>query len=337
MTMANHDEAWLMAVDANLSQLDAPNNLAAQNLAGKTARTGVIEVVDEGDRAPHQDQQQQQASWEQQGSPSPNDRGRSSSSEHVSSIGNNGGVAIPEGTNDVQDDPKLSNLRKFLEHAALVSDLEDKKDDRSLDRVSLMTLHTSKGLEFNTVFVAGFEDGLCPFERRGEDDESRLPTDYEEEKRLAYVGATRAKEHLFFLSAQKRWKQDRLESRYTHMLRALGPGTLQFHLKGVKSAGKPSPHDGGIHATGGNVQSGESTSNNMTNSTETGRGGRRSASSSTNSSASNMTSSTRIRRGSSQSNGSRSTSRSYSSSASRSGGTASQTSGGRSVKPANGW
>mmetsp|Transcript_7691 Transcript_7691/g.20502 ORF Transcript_7691/g.20502 Transcript_7691/m.20502 type:complete len:844 (+) Transcript_7691:93-2624(+) len=60
MTMANHDEVWLTEVDANMSQIDAPNNLAAQHLAGKTVRTGVVEVVDEDEWAWQQQQQQQQ-------------------------------------------------------------------------------------------------------------------------------------------------------------------------------------------------------------------------------------------------------------------------------------
>mmetsp|Transcript_7691 Transcript_7691/g.20503 ORF Transcript_7691/g.20503 Transcript_7691/m.20503 type:complete len:271 (+) Transcript_7691:2431-3243(+) len=258
----------------------------------------------------------------------------SSSSNHVSSISNNSSAVMPGGASNAQDDPKLSTLRKFLEHAALVSDLEDRKDDGSLDRVSLMTLHTSKGLEFHTVFVAGFEDGLCPYERGGQDDESRLPTDYEEEKRLAYVGATRAKEQLFFLSAQKRRKQDRLESRYTQMLKALGPGILQFHVKGQNFTGKPSPPSGSIRETPENQHRGGSTSHDMTNSTRTSRGGSRSTSNDMTSSPSSDIIRT------SRSNSSRRASRSSNSSSSSrasSTGTASQTSGSRSVKPANGW
>jgi len=47
-----------------------------------------------------------------------------------------------------------------------------------------------QGLEFETIFLVGFEEGLCPYERGGEEDGSRLPTDHEEEKRLAYVSDT---------------------------------------------------------------------------------------------------------------------------------------------------
>lgn len=64
------------------------------------------------------------------------------------------------------------------------------------DQVSLATLHSSKGLEFGSVFFVGLEEGLCPM--------LRPDSDLEEEKRLAYVGATRAKDNLYLMTTRKR-------------------------------------------------------------------------------------------------------------------------------------
>ncbi|MGY6708919.1 MAG: ATP-dependent helicase [Rhizobiaceae bacterium] len=82
------------------------------------------------------------------------------------------------------------SLRSFLEHVALVMDAEQQEE---MDAVSIMTLHSAKGLEFETVFLPGWEEGLFPHQRAlDEGGRSGL----EEERRLAYVGVTRAKQHL---------------------------------------------------------------------------------------------------------------------------------------------
>ncbi len=83
------------------------------------------------------------------------------------------------------------SLRSFLEHVALVMDTERNEE---LDAVSLMTLHSAKGLEFETVFLPGWEEGLFPHQR-ALDEGGRAGL--EEERRLAYVGLTRAKKNLF--------------------------------------------------------------------------------------------------------------------------------------------
>ncbi|MCV0396469.1 MAG: UvrD-helicase domain-containing protein [Rhizobiaceae bacterium] len=91
------------------------------------------------------------------------------------------------------------SLRSFLEHVALVMDAE--QNDES-DAVSIMTLHSAKGLEFGTVFLPGWEEGLFPHQRAlDEGGRSGL----EEERRLAYVGLTRAKEnlHIWFVSNRR--------------------------------------------------------------------------------------------------------------------------------------
>ncbi|WP_184767159.1 ATP-dependent helicase [Aminobacter carboxidus] len=94
---------------------------------------------------------------------------------------------------------EYESLRSFLEHVALVMDA-DKNED--LDAVNIMTLHSAKGLEFETVFLPGWEEGLFPHQRAlDEGGRSGL----EEERRLAYVGLTRAKKnlHLWFVSNRR--------------------------------------------------------------------------------------------------------------------------------------
>jgi DNA helicase II / ATP-dependent DNA helicase PcrA len=93
---------------------------------------------------------------------------------------------------------QFENLAGFLEHVSLVMDV-DAGDDG--DRVSLMTLHAAKGLEFETVFLPGWEEGLFPHQRSM--DESGL-AGLEEERRLAYVGVTRAKRRARISFAQNR-------------------------------------------------------------------------------------------------------------------------------------
>ncbi len=89
------------------------------------------------------------------------------------------------------------SLENFLDKVSLVSDV-DLYEDRE-NRVSLMTLHCAKGLEFPIVFIVGMEEGLLPHYRRGEEME-----DLEEERRLCYVGITRAKEKLYLSRSEKR-------------------------------------------------------------------------------------------------------------------------------------
>jgi len=88
------------------------------------------------------------------------------------------------------------SLRDFLDHAALVSD-QDAFDERS--PISLMTLHTAKGLEFPVVFIMGLEDGLFPHNRSITESQQ-----LEEERRLFYVGMTRAEQKLYLTSARFR-------------------------------------------------------------------------------------------------------------------------------------
>jgi len=94
----------------------------------------------------------------------------------------------------------LDNLRRlelFLETTALVADIDEW--DEGAGAVTLMTLHTAKGLEFPSVFIVGMEDGVFPHMRSLGD-----PNELEEERRLAYVGITRAQDKLYLTSAWSR-------------------------------------------------------------------------------------------------------------------------------------
>lgn len=93
----------------------------------------------------------------------------------------------------------FESLRGFLEHVSLVMDVEQ---NENMDAISIMTLHSAKGLEFETVFLPGWEEGLFPHQR-ALDESGRAGL--EEERRLAYVGITRAKRrcHLWFVSNRR--------------------------------------------------------------------------------------------------------------------------------------
>ena len=102
------------------------------------------------------------------------------------------GVAI-----EFEKETADATLADFLDSIALVSDV-DRMDDES-ESVTLMTMHSAKGLEFEVVFLVGMEEGLFPSKRSIEEDES-----VEEERRLCYVGITRAKKKLYITNASKR-------------------------------------------------------------------------------------------------------------------------------------
>jgi DNA helicase-2/ATP-dependent DNA helicase PcrA len=95
------------------------------------------------------------------------------------------------------EDEEADILRQFLDDAAL--DAGDKQADEHEDCVQLMTLHSAKGLEFPVVFIAGVEENLFPHKMSMED-----PIRLEEERRLAYVGITRAEQKLFLTYAESR-------------------------------------------------------------------------------------------------------------------------------------
>lgn len=92
---------------------------------------------------------------------------------------------------------EFDNISDFLEHVALVSDV-DSLNNKS-DAVTMMTIHSSKGLEFNTVFISGMEEGLLPHSRSFESN-----SEMDEERRLCYVGMTRAEKRLYLTFARQR-------------------------------------------------------------------------------------------------------------------------------------
>lgn len=102
------------------------------------------------------------------------------------------GVAI-----EFENENAENSLEDFLESIALVSDVDNL--DESTEAVTLMTMHSAKGLEFEDVFLVGMEEGLFPSKRSIEEDGQT-----EEERRLCYVAITRAKQHLYLTNTKKR-------------------------------------------------------------------------------------------------------------------------------------
>jgi DNA helicase-2/ATP-dependent DNA helicase PcrA len=112
-------------------------------------------------------------------------------------------------------------LPEFLERVALVSDSE--QIDSSGGRAALMTLHTSKGLEYPIVFMAGMEEGLFPHSRSADIDE-----EIEEERRLCYVGMTRARQLLYLTNTLSREIYGvRQESRQSRFMREVDPSLIR--------------------------------------------------------------------------------------------------------------
>lgn len=151
------------------------------------------------------------------------------------------------------DAPAADTLPQYLERVALVADVDSlEADERGL--ATLITLHSAKGLEFPIVFVTGVEEGLLPISRAVENEHLR-PEDLEEERRLFYVGMTRAERLLYLTYASSRATYGRfgysvpsrfLQSIPDHLMRTLGrrgslrPGAKPGLREKVRSDG-PSP------------------------------------------------------------------------------------------------
>ncbi len=132
---------------------------------------------------------------------------------HEFSIDRANAAALGETSDlDGEDVPDTGVLAAFLERVSLVADTDDIPDNAA-GVVTMMTLHTAKGLEFPVVFVTGWEDGMFPHMRALDD-----PRELSEERRLAYVGITRARQRLYLSRAIVRssWGQPMLnpESRF---------------------------------------------------------------------------------------------------------------------------
>jgi ATP-dependent DNA helicase UvrD/PcrA len=131
---------------------------------------------------------------------------------HEFSIDRANAAALREEEPVDEDIPEIGLLAEFLERVSLVADSDEIPEGGS-GVVTMMTLHTAKGLEFPVVFVTGWEDGMFPHMRALGD-----PTELSEERRLAYVGITRARQRLYVSRAKVRssWGQPMLnpESRF---------------------------------------------------------------------------------------------------------------------------
>lgn len=151
-------------------------------------------------------------------------------------------------TPEDEDVPDTGALAAFLERVSLVADA-DEIPEHGAGLVTLMTLHTAKGLEFPVVFVTGWEDGMFPHMRSLDD-----PTELSEERRLAYVGITRARQRLYVSRAIVRssWGQPMLnpESRFLQEIpqelidwrrSAPPPSSFSAPVSGAGRFGAPRP------------------------------------------------------------------------------------------------
>jgi DNA helicase-2/ATP-dependent DNA helicase PcrA len=128
---------------------------------------------------------------------------------------------LVEGAEERRKANPAMTLSDFLQEIALISDVDDWRD--RADTVTLMTLHAAKGLEFPYVFLVGLQEGLFPHERSGSGKE-----DIEEERRLFYVGVTRAKTRLYLTYATERWQHGGIVSgEPSRFLREIHPENLQ--------------------------------------------------------------------------------------------------------------
>ena len=125
-------------------------------------------------------------------------------------------------TDGTEDETGIDRLGHFLNDLALIADTDD--GDIEAAEVTLMTLHAAKGLEFPVVFLIGMEEGVFPLSRASEE-----PDELEEERRLAYVGITRAEEILFLTNANTRTLFGKTNyNRPSRFLREISDDLLQY-------------------------------------------------------------------------------------------------------------
>ena len=127
-------------------------------------------------------------------------------------------------------------LPDFLQEVALLTDLDSDSGDAD-DKVSLMTIHAAKGLEFPTVFVVGLEENIFPSPMC-----INSMRELEEERRLLYVAITRAEKHCVLTCAQNRWRYGRMEyDTPSRFIRDIEPSLLQVEGSAPGIAAKTSP------------------------------------------------------------------------------------------------
>jgi len=175
-------------------------------------------------------------------------------SEIVDSLLDNTGLAAQYDTEDITDQSRLGNITEFRRSASeydqtvpegglsgflteiSLATTVDEYEGRNSGKVALMTLHCAKGLEFNVVFVAGLEEGMLPFVRPGE----FAPSNIEEERRLLYVGMTRARERLILTCALNRKRGGVSQSGPSRFIAEIASGENRIQPpKSVFTAGAP--------------------------------------------------------------------------------------------------
>ncbi len=114
---------------------------------------------------------------------------------------------IQEFSISAKEEGQPEKLENYLEDVALLTDQDSEKDE-DRNKVTLMTVHSAKGLEFKNVFVVGLEENLFP---SGQSDEKAKPEALEEERRLFYVAITRAEENVWFSFANQRYRWGKLD------------------------------------------------------------------------------------------------------------------------------
>ncbi len=162
--------------------------------------------------------------------------------EHYEAIGDSDALSRIENIEQLvmaaqsfMEDAKRNNephsAIKFLENVALISDDEsiENKSERAVGVLTLMTLHAAKGLEFDSVFLVGLEEGILPHSRSLNDfDEKKLKDNIEEERRLMYVGITRAKKRLFLSFCEERFLYGKTSPTIpSRFLREIPPGSIE--------------------------------------------------------------------------------------------------------------
>ncbi len=121
------------------------------------------------------------------------------------------------------------NLQSFLEHVALATSIDQEWED---EKVNIMTMHAAKGLEFNTVFLPGWEEGLFPHQKSLEE---KGDFALEEERRLAYVGVTRAKKNAYIsFATQRAWHGEWMDSLPSRFINELPEDGIEKNQEPIK-------------------------------------------------------------------------------------------------------
>jgi len=145
-----------------------------------------------------------------------------------------------------EDEP--STFAELVARLSLIGMLDNEDDENQSDQVSLMTLHAAKGLEFPHVFIVGMEEGLLPHRSSIEEGAENADTAIEEERRLAYVGITRAKKTLAFTYAKQRKRYGEVvQCEPSRFLNELPTDDLQWEGKGANVNPEQKQERGAAH------------------------------------------------------------------------------------------